>query len=79
MEAEGHALKFVDQDSYRVAMQDPSTAWIYDTVGDKSVQVNPQTKVPTQNVSFTMQRGTYELTKDGNGWLVVFFGVSSSS
>jgi len=67
-------VKFVDQDSYRIAFQDPTSAWIYDTVGDQSETLSAKTRAPVGRAAFKVMRATYGLTKGSNGWVVDFFG-----
>ena len=72
-------IRYDDQDSYRVALQDPNTAWIYDSVGDKTVALNSRTRAPVVRVAFVVYRSIIELTKGQSGWLVAYSGVISQS
>jgi hypothetical protein len=70
--AMGQTIRFQDQSSYRVALQNATTAWIYDTVGDQSESINPRTGAPLQRVSLDVERAVYRLTKGVDGWSVDF-------
>jgi hypothetical protein len=70
----GQAVRFQDQDSYRIGIENATTAWIYDTDADQSVAIDVQTKALVNPEPLTVFRSTYGLTKEAGEWVVFYFG-----
>jgi hypothetical protein len=65
-------VRYRDQDSYRIGLENATTAWIYDTVADQSVAINVKTGKPIKPQPVAVYRTTYGLTKGANGWVVYY-------
>ena len=68
--AQKQAIQYEDQDNYRLGMQDPTHAWIYDTALDSSLLLNPETRQPLRPAHAVVVRLRFSLVQGPNGWMV---------
>ena len=59
-----------DEHNFRIALKDPLTAYVYDTIADSSYLFDFATKQPLPTLPTTIDRETYELKKVGGQWKV---------
>jgi hypothetical protein len=56
--------------NYRIAQQDDSTAWVYDSYADSSYPFDLAAKRPVQQLPPEVVRKSFQLKKDGGTWKV---------
>ena len=67
---EHRGLALRGEHNYRIALRDPGTAYVYDTIADSSYAFDFSTKQPLSPPPTTIVRETFELKSVGGQWKV---------